>query len=101
MRLFCMALRASAVRARWARIRSLVAVYPPRSPVEQVLLLPEQLLQDVARFVHSAPSSDDDARRPRVQLSRLESYTLPLGPSPSLALSQHVGPPTAASCVGS
>eukprot|EP00964_Phaeocystis_antarctica_P096761 scaffold63018_cov50-Phaeocystis_antarctica.AAC.1 len=43
-----MALRASAVRARWARIRSLVAVYSPRSPVEQVLLLPEQLLQDCA-----------------------------------------------------
>eukprot|EP00964_Phaeocystis_antarctica_P079269 scaffold49379_cov52-Phaeocystis_antarctica.AAC.4 len=37
-----------------------------------------------------------------VQLSRLQSYTLPLGPSPSLALSSaHVGPPTAASCVGS
>eukprot|EP00964_Phaeocystis_antarctica_P078678 scaffold48948_cov50-Phaeocystis_antarctica.AAC.2 len=94
-----MALRASAVRARPAiRTTVLVAVFPPRSPVEQVCCW---CCRTVARFVHSAPSSDDDARRPRVQLSRLKSYTLPLGPSPSLALSQHVGPPTAASCVGS
>ena len=71
MRLFCMALRASAVRARRAipmRTRRLVAVPPPRSLVEQVLLLRAQLLQGSLRGSFTqrrAPTTTHVVRTPQ------------------------------------